>query len=155
MNHDKLQELLKNYRSYKYAVSNGIAPYQSDDTVGMPMGGSYGSRPPEGLNGRGTILDSLMDYNDYAAAIDALEGAVEFVLSDMEQAVIRMKWMDRNTYTLKQIGAIKGMCEKTTGTVHKKALSRLVKAMPQIHVPEIHNLDGIVTYVHVTYDKIS
>lgn len=155
MNHDKLQDLLKNYRSYKYAVSNGIAPHQADDTVGMPMGGSYGSRPPGGINGRGTILDSLLDIQDYSAAINALEGAVSFVLSDMEQAVIKMKWMDRNTYTLKQIGAIKGMCEKTTGTVHKKALSRLVKAMPNVSVPEIHNLDGKVTFVHMTYDKIS
>jgi predicted DNA-binding protein (UPF0251 family) len=144
MDRDKVTELLKNYRSYKYAISNGIAPYQAEDTVGMPMGGGYGSRPPAGLNGRGTILDSLMDYQKYKRAITCLEGAIEDVLDDDEREVIRMKYLERNKLTLDTIAKRKHMHKNTVTGIHKRALKTLANALMFVEVPQIHNLDGMV-----------
>lgn len=144
MTHDKVTELLKNYRSYKYAVSNGIAPHQADDTLGMPMGGSYGSRPPGGLSGRGTILESLMEYNQYKRVVTLIDGAVTDVLDDQERSVIELKYLNRNTFTLSQISDRTAMSERTVSYVHKRSLKKLTLALRFVEVPEIINLDDAV-----------
>lgn len=155
MNREELMEMLLNYRSYRYAVAKGIAPYQADDMLGMPLGGGYGSRPPRGLDGRGSVLASLMDYNDYKSAIQTLEGAIKDVLDDTEQFVIEQRYLERNKMTFGRMEERKGISEKTLRTAHKTALKRLLKAMQFVKVPKIENLDGKVTFVHVPYQEIS
>lgn len=144
MDRDKVTELLKNYRSYKYAVSNGVAPHQSEDTVGMPMGGSYGSRPPRGFEGRGSVLESLMDYQRYKRAVLMVDGAVSEVLDDDERSIVELKYMNRNTLTLSQIGDYKAMSERSVRYVHKRALKKLSMALRFVDVPAILNLDEVV-----------
>lgn len=141
MDRDKITELLKNYRSYKYAVSNGIAPFVEDDTAGMPMTLDYGSRPPRGLAGRGSTQGSLMDYRQYKRVVQAIDGAVSDVLGDEEQKVIRYKYMERNTLTLAQIADSYNMSERRALYLHKKALKALTLALVFVEVPEIVNLD--------------
>lgn len=147
MNRDKVTELLKNYRSYKYAVSNGIAPFVEDDTLGMPMMLDYGSRPPKGLTGRGNTFASTQDYHIYSRAVKMIDGAVNEVLNDTERDVIELKYTTRNPLTLEQIAERKGLCERTVRTLHKRALTKLVLALRFVDVPEIHNLDHVLISV--------
>lgn len=139
---EKVTRMLKNYRSYKYAVSNGIAPFQEEDTTGMPMAFSFGSRPPTGLMGRGTMLASQSDYRAYQRAVQAIDGAVNEVLNDEQQTVIRYKYMERNTLTLIQIADDKLHChERRAIYLHRKALKALHLALMFVDEPEIINLD--------------
>ncbi|MGX4584040.1 sigma factor-like helix-turn-helix DNA-binding protein [Paenibacillus chitinolyticus] len=144
MDQNKVTELLKNYRSYRYAISNGVASHQSDDTTGMPLGGGYGSRPPAGFGGRGTILSSLMDYQRYKLAVTLIDGAVRDVLDDEERNVIELKYMERNTLTLALIAERKGPSEKTVRNIHKRALNKLTVALRFVDTPEIINLDEVI-----------
>lgn len=142
MDRDKVTELLKNYRSYKYAVSNGIAPHQEEDILGMPMSFDYGSRPPSGIYGRGSLQGSTNDYRAYKRVVEAIDGAVNDVLGDDEQKVIRYKYMERNTLTLSQIAEGKLYChERRAIYLHKKALKALALALMFVELPEIINLD--------------
>jgi hypothetical protein len=138
---DKVTELLKNYRSYKYAVSNGIAPFVEEDTLGMPRALDYGPRAPRGLSGRGSIHGSINDYRQYKRVVQAIDGAVNDVLGDEEQKVIRYKYMERNTLTLSQIADAFNMSERRALYLHKKALKALALALVFVEVPEIINLD--------------
>lgn len=143
---DKVTELLKNYRSYRYAVSNGIAPHEPNDTLGMPMGLDYGPRAPRAFGERGNTIQSAMDYRIYSRAVKMLEGAVEDVLDDDEREIIRLKYIERNTLTLENIADRRHMHKNTATTIHKRALKKLTKALIFVEVPEIHNLDHIAIY---------
>ena len=138
---DKVQELLKNYRSYKYAVSNGIAPFVDEDTLGMPMALDFGSRPPRLMGSRGSLVSSTTDFRKYDRAVRMISGAVEDVLDDDEREVVTLRWMERNTMTLERIAERKRVCERTVRTVHKRALNKLTLALRFVDVPDIHNLD--------------
>lgn len=138
---DKVTELLKNYRSYKYAVSNGIAPYQTEDMLGMPMSFNFGSRPPIGLNGRGSMEPSVTDYRIYSRVVKLIEGAIEDVLDDDERDVVRLKYLERNKLTLERIADRKHMHKNTVTVIHKRALKNLSNALLFVEVPEIINLD--------------
>lgn len=138
---ERITRMLKNYRSYKYAVSNGIAPYQEEDNTGMPMAFSFGSRPPGRLSGRGSTFQSRMDYRAYKNAVLAIDGAVTEVLDDEEQKIIRYKYMERNPMTLAQIADKYHMSERRAVYLHKKALKALTMALTFVDEPEIINLD--------------
>lgn len=140
--HDKVTEMLRNYRSYKYAVSNGISPFVEDDTLGMPMAFDYGPRIPRLT--RGNTLASETDYKAYCRAVRAIDGAVSDVLDDEEQTVIRKKYMDRNTLTLYQIADNVHTTERRVLYVHKKALKKLAMALIFVEIPEIVNLDKAI-----------
>ncbi len=139
---DKVVELLKNYRSYRYAVSNGIAPHVAEDNTGMPMGGGYGPRIPTLT--RGTWDESTDDYRRYSRVVRLVSGAVEDVLNDEEQKVIQYKYMERNTLTLSQIADKMNMSERRVLYLHKKALKSLTNALMFIDAPEIINLDKVL-----------
>lgn len=141
---ERVTRMLKNYRSYKYAVSNGIAPFQDEDVIGMPRTPGYGSRPPTPLWGRGSIQASLNDYRAYKRVVQAIEGAVADVLDDDEQNVIRHKYMERNTLTLGQVADRYHMSERQVKYLHKKALKKLTVALAFVDEPEIINLDNVV-----------
>ncbi|MCI3922441.1 hypothetical protein MO973_19600 [Paenibacillus sp. TRM 82003] len=137
---NKVTELLKNYRSYRYAVSNGIAPHVEDETTGG--GGGYGPRIPTLY--RGSWDASTDDYRRYSRAVRLISGAVEDVLNDEEQSIVRYKYMERNTLTLSQIADKMNMSERRVLYLHKKALKSLSYALMFIDAPEIINLDKIL-----------
>lgn len=144
MNQDKVSEMLTNYRSYRYAAANGIAPYNADDMVGMPMGGGYGSRPPRGMLGSGSLLPSIMDYQSCSRAVKLIEGAVDDVLNDDERDVIRLKYLERNKMTLGRIADYKHMHKNTITSIHKSALKNLRTALLFAEMPTLLNLDDVI-----------
>jgi DNA-directed RNA polymerase specialized sigma24 family protein len=143
MNRENVTELLKNYRSYKYAVNQyerhrpragaGIANYEA-----MPSG----SGAPElffTANGRmadmgHTSLQDRMDYQSYSEVIRDIEGGLE-TLTDEEQSVVKLKWMDK--LSLQQIADRKGLSLRTIKSCHKSALSSLQACYRFIKMPEI------------------
>ena len=142
MNQDRVVELLKNYRSYKFAVNNGIAAHDPYDNTGMPRGGGYGSREPR--LGGGSTLQSEMDYRMYKGIVTAIEGAVSEVLDDDQATVIRRKYLDRNKRTLAQIAAERCVDASTVTRWHKMALKQLTVALALVEVAEIINLDDVL-----------
>jgi predicted DNA-binding protein (UPF0251 family) len=142
---NRVVELLKNYRSYRYAVSNGIAPHVADDTAGMPMGGSYGPRVPSLLRGSWDVPTD--DYRRYSRAVKMVEGAVSEVLDDNESIIISMKYMERNSLTLEKIAERTGISERTIKSYHKRALTKLTVCLRFVDTPEIINLDDVIKVV--------
>ncbi|GAN11062.1 conserved hypothetical protein [Mucor ambiguus] len=142
MNQDKVVEMLKNYRSYKFAISNGIAGYDPYDNTGMPRGGGYGSREPR--LGGGSTLQSEMDYRHYTQIVRVIDAAVHELLDDNQRTVIQRKYMDRNRQTLEQIAEYVDKDARTIRRWHKSALKELSIAFALIDVPEILNLDDVV-----------
>lgn len=137
MNRDKITELLRNYRSYKYAIRMyesprmicaGTASY--DD---MPRNGSFGSRIPP--RNDGISFEDANDYITYKEAVEAVDGALE-TLTDDEQSVIKLRWMD--SLTLEQISRRKFCSRDTIKRIHKRAYNQLsiclrfVREVPQI-----------------------
>jgi hypothetical protein len=149
MDRDTVTQLLKNYRSYRYAVNNGIAPFVEDDLLGMPRSLSYGSRLPTSLSGRGTTHASQADYHQYKRIVQLIDGAVSDVLSDDEQKVIRLKYMERNPLTLAEIGHTYSMCDRKVTYLHKRSLRSLSLALAFVDVPDIINLDKHIERVTI------
>lgn len=139
---DKITELLKNYRSYKYAISNGIAPHD-DEVLGMPFSGGYGPRVPR-IYGRGSWEESMNDYREYIRAVRLIDGAVRDVLDDNERKVIELKYLERNTLTLERISERIRYSERHVRRMHKQALKKLSLSLAFMTVPEIINLDTIL-----------
>jgi hypothetical protein len=142
MNQDKIVEMLKNYRSYKFAVSNGIAGYDPCDNTGMPRGGGYSSREPR--LGGGSTFQSELDYRLYKGIVTSIEGAVSEVLDDDQATVIRRKYLDRNKRTLAQIAAERNVDPTTVTRWHKIALKQLSVALALVEPAEIINLDDVL-----------
>lgn len=136
---EKVIEMLKNYRSYRYAVANGIAPYEGDTCFG---GSEYGSRMPSLY--RGNTVQTEQDYRSYKRVVQAIDGAVEEVLDNDEQDVIRYKYLERNNLTLEQIADRNKISIRTIKRAHKRALTKLVMSLRFIDPPEIINLDEIL-----------
>lgn len=146
MDRDKVTELLKNYRSYKYAVSRyerhkprasaGVANYDA-----MPSG----SGAPElffASQGRmadmgHTSLQDRMDYSDYSQVVQDIDGGLD-TLTDEEQSVIRLKWMDG--MNLRDIAARKQYSVETVKRNHKRALEKLGICFRFIRVPQINTI---------------
>lgn len=142
MNQDKIAEILKNYRSYRYAYSNGIAAWSPYDNTGMPFSGGYGSRAP--TMGTGTLLPSIMDRQRYGRVVQAVDGAVNEVLNDDQRIVIQRKYLDRNKQTLLQISNELRCDPSTTTRWHKEALKQLSIALEFLEVADIINLDTVL-----------
>jgi len=137
--------MLKNYRSYRYAVSNGVAPWESHDTRGMPMNGEFGSRVPKAWTGSGDSSYSEWDYKRYSKAIAVVEGAINEVLDDNQRTVIMRKYVDRNSRTLCEIANDLDKDERTIRRWHKEAIRQLTNALKFAELPEIINLDEVLT----------
>lgn len=141
---DKAMELLKNYRSYRYAVSNGIAPHDPNESLDISIVSGYGPRAPRAFGERGNTINSTLDYKTYSRAVQMIEGAVRDVLDDDERIVIERKYLDRNRLTLSQIARDRHITERTVIRRHKSALNKLTHALIFVEVPEIINLDEII-----------
>lgn len=144
MNTDKIQEILKNYRSYRYAVSNGIAGWNPYDSTGMPMGGSFGSRIPSLSSG--TTLFSNDDFMRYGKIVNLVDGVIRDVLDDNEAMVINRKYIDRNSLTFEQIADLMFVHRQTVANHHKSALKKfnIILELFIDDAPEIINLDDAI-----------
>lgn len=158
MNKDKVTELLKTYRAYRYAVKQfenhrckpqaGIANYDA-----MPGG----SGAPELFFDRvGKMADmgqhSRSDWVDYCAykdIVDMIDSALE-TLSDEQQSVIKLKWMEG--VTLVDIAKRKHYSEPTVKRLHKMALSNLTVCLRFADTPPIQRDKSM--YFFDTLDKV-
>lgn len=150
MNHDKVTELLKNYRAYKQAIYNyehhtpqpsaGVANYSA-----MPSG----SGAPELFFERvGKMADmglvSALDRYDndtYKAVVHIVDVSVAQVLDDNERYVIENKWLMRNRMELYRIAIVKDVDERTISRWHRSALRKLnIAFSPLRRVPEIEEM---------------
>lgn len=147
MHRDNVTELLKNYRSYRYAVnqyerhqpraSAGIANYDA-----MP-GGSGAQELFFAPNGRmadmgHTSFQDRMDYQTYSEVVKDIEGGLE-TLTDEEQSVIKLKWMDK--LSLQQIADRKGLSVGTIKSRHKSALASLGVCFRFVKPPQIEEIN--------------
>lgn len=150
----KVEELLKNYLSYRHAVtvyerhkpmpSAGIANYS-----GMPSGSGAPERffaivgKPADMGY--TSDEDYRDYTEYKTAVIEIEGALE-TLTEEQLSVIKLKWMQ--DVTLKQIAARKHCHVETVKKLHRLAINRLTKAMRFTDVPciETHEKARVSTF---------
>lgn len=143
----KVEELLKNYLSYRHAVlvyerhkpmpSAGIANYN-----GMPSGSGAPERffaivgKPADMGQ--TSVEDYQDYVEYKTAVVEIEGALD-TLTEEQLAVIKLKWMQ--DVPLKQIAVRKHCHEVTIKKMHRIAINRLTKALRFTDVPGIHIIE--------------
>ncbi len=139
MNQDKVTELLRNYRYYRYAVRM----YETDKPVflsateysDMPRGSTLGgARIPKFI---GPSFDDQLDYERYRKAVDYIEGALE-TLTDEEQSVIKLRWMDE--LSLDQIADRKSYSRSTIKRTHKRALAKLTICLRFVETPYIEQI---------------
>jgi hypothetical protein len=133
MNLDQLTELLKNYRSYKYAANNCGEP-----TFRMPA--VYSER-------QGRLHPDLWDQSRYHRIVNLIEGAVNEVLSDNQRMVVAKKYFDRNGMTLNQIADYERRDRSTISRWHTEALRQLAIALQPLSEDEkeISNFDHMFT----------
>lgn len=130
MNREKVTKILKDYRSYKYAVRNGETE---------PLG--FGYRISPYVNSDRTVTVNQWDYEKYSRIVSMIDGAISEVLSDDEQNVIQFKYLERNPLYIHQIAERFHMSERQVKYLHKKALNSLSNALTFVDVPDIINLD--------------
>lgn len=138
---EKVTRMLKNYRSYRYAVNNGIAPHEEGEQVFVSIG--FGPRAPGSLLGRGSTIASQLDYQTYKRVVAAIDGAVADVLDDDERGVIEKKYLNRNRMTLFEIADATKLSERTIMRKHKSALKKLALSLKFVEEPEIINIDEV------------
>ena len=131
---EKLTELLKDYRSYRFAARNAES-YDGPDWGSVRI-----------ASGKGDLFVGLNEWDRRrnTRIVSLIDEAVEDVLDDEMQTVIRYKYLERNSLTLQQIADSKLKChERRAKYLHKKALDKMGKALIFLHIPEkeIENLD--------------
>ena len=132
IDNDKVTELLKNYRSYRYAANNcsvgGVSPYMAPPLLTQ-------------IHNRGIM--NMWDASRYHNIVNMIEGAVNDVLSDDERTVIMRKYLDRNTLNLKEIADVLHKDQSTISRWHTAAIRRLAIALMPLSSDEkeISNLD--------------
>lgn len=143
MNRDKVTQLLKNYKSYKYAVKCYEVDYLPVPSIAsysdMPRSAGFESSVPRGNNS--LSLNDHQDYHEYKTAVVAIEGAMN-TLSDIERLVIKKKWMDG--YTLRIIEDRHHLGIDYAKKIHRKALENLAICLTFTEVPKIHNTQQTV-----------
>ncbi|KAE8559116.1 sigma-70 RNA polymerase sigma factor region 4 domain-containing protein [Paenibacillus polymyxa] len=129
MEHNQVTKLLKNYRSYQYAVKNCGS---DDDTIRLPLVISERKRNPDSW-----------DRTRYNRIVNMIDGAVNHVLNDDQRAVIMRKYLDRNPMTLGEISNIIHKDRTTVGRWHTEAIRRLSIALEPLteDEKEINNVD--------------
>ncbi len=145
MDRDKVTELLKHYRSYKYAIQNfeaprsvGVATSVYDD---MPRSGGYGSRPPS--HNDGITLQDAVDYQQYKRTVQAIESALN-ALTDTEREVIEYKYM--KGWTLRMIELYRPFGTNSTKAIHKRALTKLSICWRFVEIPTIVVFNDVKIY---------
>lgn len=133
MNKDMVTEMLKDYRSYRYAMKNCKANE-----------GEYTGRlVPQSINSDRLITAEQWDLNRYSRIVSMIDGAVNEVLSDDQRTVVMRKYLDRNTLTLNEIADVLHKDRSTVSRWHTEAIRRLSIALEPLtrDEKEIHNID--------------
>lgn len=132
MNRDKLTEMLRDYRSYKFAIMN----WATHD------GPDWGNKRIATPNGDLIIGLNQWDYRRYTRIVGSIDGAVNEVLDDNQRMVIKRKYLDQNRVSLFEIAKQLDRDESTIRRWHREALKQLSKALVFLnHEIEIENLD--------------
>lgn len=129
MDNNQVTELLRDYRSYKFAVSN----LNEVETVYLPR--VYDERSYGNLDG--------WDKSRYSRIVNLIDGAVNDVLSDDQRSVIMRKYLERNTMDLVEIAKAIHRDRTTVGRWHTEAIRKLSIALAPLSQKEreIINLD--------------
>ncbi|CAM4408909.1 sigma-70 family RNA polymerase sigma factor [Paenibacillus xylanexedens] len=129
MDNNQLTELLKDYRSYKFAVQNLI------EVEANRWSSIYDERAYGNLDG--------WDKSRYSRIVNLIDGAVNEVLSDDQRMVIMRKYLDRNTMDLVEISKAVHIHRTTVGRWHTEAIRRLSVALAPLSYKdrEISNID--------------
>lgn len=144
---NKVTELLKKYKSYKMAVSTyerhkpkasaGIANYD-----GMPSGDGASElffAPNARMADMGhTGFQDRLDYQMYSEVVRDIENGLQ-ALTDEEQSVIKLKWMDK--MTLQQIADRKELSIRTIKSRHKSALASLEICFRFVKPPHMEDIN--------------
>jgi len=144
MDNNTVTELLKNFRSYKFAVLNlktegeheYFLAHLENNTRMSPV---YADRKPKFISKYNTSYD----FARYTRIVEMIESAVEFVLNDDQQTIIKRKYLNRNTINLTEIADELHKDRTTVGRWHKEAINSLAKALLPISrdYAEITNVD--------------
>lgn len=139
MNRNEVTEMLKKYRTYKFAIRNfektGWVSMTGTQWSDMPRGGGFGSRAP--VKFASDSLQDVADYNEYKRTIELVDGALD-ELRDEERSVVCLKWMD--DMTLQQIADRKRYSKETIKRYHRKGLTKLCNCLRFVELPEIEYL---------------
>ncbi|TQR97326.1 hypothetical protein [Paenibacillus ottowii] len=129
MEHNQVTRLLKNYRSYRYAVQNCG---KDDDAIRLPLVISERKKNPDSW-----------DRARYNRIVNMIDGAVNYVLNDDQRSVIMRKYLDRNPMTIGEISNVIHKDRTTVGRWHTQAIRRLSIALDPLteDEEEINNLD--------------
>lgn len=138
MDNNTTTQLLKDYRSYKFAVLNlkiSGASWKVKDSI-LPV---YADRKPRHISN----YDLCYDYERYLRIVETVESAVEYVLNDDQRNIIMKKYIDRNVMSLGEIASALHKDRTTVGRWHKEAINKLAKALLPIDADymEITNFD--------------
>jgi RNA polymerase sigma factor (sigma-70 family) len=146
MHKDQITEALKNYRSYRYAVSQyeRHRPHPSAGSAAYEETFS-GSGAPERFfapNGKMadmgcTTFQDRLDYQAYRTFIDEVDGAMD-TLSEDERSILRLKWMDG--MNLGDIAERKGCHRDTIASTHKRAINKLAVCFRFLEVPQLEHI---------------
>lgn len=133
MHNDQVTELLKNYRSYRYAAKNTM---EYVDETGIIMSRVYAERLPN---------RNVWDATRYNRIVNMINGAVDEVLSDDQRTVIKRKYLDRNPQNINEISYSIHKDRCTVSRWHKDAIRRLAIALEPLSYDEreIQNIDHI------------
>lgn len=139
MDNNTVTRLLTDYRSYKFALMNLKANDKSTKINESMIRPVYAERIPKRIS----RYDVLFDEDRYERIITMIESAVEYVLNDDQQFIIKQKYMNRNTMTLCEIADTLHKDRGTVSSHHKKAINKLAKALLPISEDymEITNFD--------------
>lgn len=158
MNTNKVTELLKSYRAYRYAVRQyenhhplpqaGVANYS-----GMPGGSGapelFFDRVGKMADMGHTSFQDVLDYEAYKEIVNAIDSALD-TLNDDQKSVIKLKWMDG--VTLVDIAVRKSYSERSVKRLHKSALAHLSICLRFMDIPEIESSED--WHFSVTMDKV-
>lgn len=113
VDNDKVSEILRNHKSYRYAAQ---------------IGEDFLDGAPTLYNERRKSLDRW-DGTRYNRIVNIVKEAVDEVLTDEERTVIKRKYLDQNPITLRQISELLNYERKTIERRHKSALKKLGQAL--------------------------
>jgi DNA-directed RNA polymerase sigma subunit (sigma70/sigma32) len=114
MEHNKVTEILKNFRCYEYAAKN----------CGEPA-----DRLPYAISDRKHMHPDTWDQCRYNRIVTLIRGAVDHVLSDDQRTIIMRKYLDRNPLTLNEISTILHRERTTVSRWHTEAIRKLAIAL--------------------------
>lgn len=139
MDRNKVTEMLRSYRTYKFAIRNfettGWVAISGTQYSDMPRSGSFGPRAP--VKFTSDSVQDVLDYNMYKRTVELIDGALE-TLKDEERSVVCLKWMD--DMTLQQIADRKGYSRETIKRAHRSGLNKLQSCLRFVEIPEIEHL---------------